>query len=126
MRLLSATGLATMAIAGSLFLASNSASAQSACATALDNPRPAFTATGIELGELVAEVRNSDGDAEAFVIAEEGIMYGYLGGRRILPSDFVEMAAAAPRFWSAPRKISRASPPTAADPRALPHRLRAL
>ena len=87
------TGLAMIAVAGSLFLSAKDAQAQTGCGTELENPLDAFTPNGIGLGALVAENRNADGEVESYVIAEEGFMYGYLGSRRVLPPEYVEIAA---------------------------------
>lgn len=85
-----ATMAAGVMMAGPVHAAAHAAAK---CGEPIADPRPAFNAQGLAFGSVIAEIKGEDGDASGYVLQEAGFKYGYTGGSRVLPAEFVEFAA---------------------------------
>lgn len=87
----SLTLAAAAVVAGLSFTTASSVHA--ACATPLEDPRPAFNPNGQRIGEVIASFQGDDGEATAYVVQRPGFMYGYSGRSQVLPAEFVSFLA---------------------------------
>jgi hypothetical protein len=83
---------AAVAAATVLMTPAKPAVAQGSCVTALEEPEPALTPSGIILGEVTASIPGADGEVVGYVLKERGGLLG-LGSSYAIPAEFAEFAA---------------------------------
>ncbi len=92
MKLVPALALAATAAVAAMTL-NTPVQAAAHCGEAIENPRPAFNANGQRFGTIIKAIKDDSGEATSYVLQESGVMYGYTGGSRVLPAEYVEFLA---------------------------------